>query len=128
MKYLLDTHTLIWFMKGDSKLPVAVRELITNDYANCYVSIISFWELAIKISLGKIDLEIPFIEFEKWLEENNLKRVLPLNNLHILRLSQLPFHHRDPFDRTLICQALAEDLTLISKEELFDNYGIQRLW
>ena len=115
-------------MKGDSMLSEKAREIILTEYKNCYVSVVSFWEMAIKININKLDLGLPFEEVESWAVENGLSNFLSIDIRHTITLSQLPFHHRDPFDRTLIAQALSENLTLITKEKLFEEYGIKRLW
>ena len=128
MTYLLDTHAIIWFMKGDSMLSQKAKEIILTDHNNCYISMVSFWEMAIKLNINKLDLGLPFEEVENWTVENGLYKILPIDLSHVITLSQLPFHHRDPFDRTLIAQALSEDLTIITKEQLFEEYGVKRLW
>jgi PIN domain nuclease of toxin-antitoxin system len=128
MSYLLDTHTLIWFINGDEKLPLNVRNLIQQESQGMiFVSAASFWEMAIKVSLGKLELTLPFSQTLTKVKENGFV-VLDIYFKHTLHLSQLPFHHRDPFDRTLIAQALSENLTIITKEKLFEEYGIKRLW
>ncbi|AYQ32982.1 type II toxin-antitoxin system VapC family toxin [Runella sp. SP2] len=128
MKYLLDTHALIWFMRGDAMLSEKAKKIILTDFQNCYVSLASFWEMSIKSSLNKLDLGLPFIEAENWALENGLSNFLKVEMEHINKLSQLPFHHRDPFDRTLIAQALTENLSIITKEKLFEEYGVTRIW
>ena len=128
MTYLLDTHAIIWFMKGDSMLSQKAKEIILTDHNNCYISMVSFWEMAIKLNINKLDLGLPFEEVENWTVENGLYKILPIDLRHVITLSPLPFHHRDPFDRTLIAQALSEDLTIITKEQLFEEYGVKRLW
>ena len=126
MPFLLDTHVLIWFVEGDINLPKSVREAIETSNKN-FVSMASFWEMAIKVSLGNLELTTSFVKyFETVLGEGFI--ILPVDFIHTVKLSQLPFHHRDPFDRTLIAQALSENLTLITKEKLFEEYGIKRLW
>ena len=128
MKYLLDTHALIWFINGDDKLPQIVKKLIeTQSEGQVFVSVVSFWEIAIKVSLGKLELTLPFSQTLKKVEENGFS-VLSLHFQHTLSLAQLPFHHRDPFDRTLIAQALTENLSIITKEKLFEEYGVTRIW
>jgi len=128
MTYLIDTHALIWFMKGEAMLSDKAREIILTDHKNCYISVVSFWEMAIKINLNKLDIGLPFEEVESWAIENGLSNFLHVEIPHTVTLSQLPFHHRDPFDRTLIAQALSEQLTVITKEKLFEEYGVTRLW
>ena len=127
MTYLLDTHSLIWFIGANPKLPDKAKVIIEDTNAVCFISVASFWEIAIKMSLGKLKMDIPFTDLENWVISNKM-HILPVNFNHTLQLSQLPFHHRDPFDRTLIAQALQTDLILISKEELFDKYNVKRVW
>lgn len=127
MKYLLDTHSLIWFTEGNPKLPEATKAVIEDIDTECFVSVASFWEIGIKISLGKLKLDIPFVDLENWVVNNRIT-ILPIRFDNIIQLSKLPFHHRDPFDRTLIAQALNEKLTVITKEKLFEEYGVTRLW
>lgn len=100
MPFLLDTHVLIWFVEGDNRLPESVREAIETSNQN-FVSMASFWEMAIKVSLGNLELTTSFFKyFETVLGEGFI--ILPIGFIHTVKLSQLPFHHRDPFDRTLI--------------------------
>lgn len=129
MKYLLDTHSLIWFTEGNPRLPEATKAVIEDIDTVCFVSVASFWEISIKISLGKLKLDMPFVDLENWVVNNRIN-ILPIRFDNIIQLSQLPFHHRDPFDRTLIAQALSEKLTIITitKEKLFEEYGVTRLW
>ncbi len=127
MKYLLDTHSLIWFTEGNPKLPEATKAVIEDIDTEYFVSVASFWEIGIKISLGKLKLDISFVDLENWVVNNRIT-ILPIRFDNIIQLSQLPFHHRDPFDRTLIAQALSEQLTVITKEKLFEEYGVMRLW
>ena len=127
MKYLIDTHSLIWFIEGNPKLTETTKSVIEDINKTCFVSTASFWEIAIKISLDKLKLEMPFMDLEEWVINNRI-HILPISFGHIIQLSQLPFHHRDPFDRTLVAQALSENLTIITKEKLFEEYGIKRLW
>jgi PIN domain nuclease of toxin-antitoxin system len=107
-------------MRGDIMLSEKAKEIILTDYQSCYVSLTSFWEMSIKSSLNKLDLGLPFIETESWAIENGLSNFLKVEMSHIHKLSQLPFYHRDPFDRTLIAQALTENLSIITKEKLFE--------
>jgi len=128
MNYLLDTHSLIWFIGGDEQLSYQAREEIENDENKIFVSIASLWEISIKSSIGKLKLVKPFEElFPQYLVENEIE-ILNIQIEHLQELINLPCHHRDPFDRLIICQSLVEQLTIIGKENLFDDYGIQRLW
>lgn len=128
MKYLLDTHTLIWFISGDQQLSFHSQQLIENAENELLISIASIWEIALKFNLGKLQLAKPFNElFPQQLEENNID-ILPIKIEHLNILSDLPFYHRDPFDRIIICQAIREQCPLISKDSFLDDYGIKREW
>jgi PIN domain nuclease of toxin-antitoxin system len=126
-KNLLDTHTLIWYINGDLELSQNAKTAIeANDTIN-FVSIASLWEIAIKISLGKLELKTPFKQIGRQIEENGFE-VLPVTFEDTLTVSTLPFHHRDPFDRIIIVQSFSNGLTLISKDKNFDLYKAKVLW
>ena len=128
MKYLLDTHTLLWFLQGDKKLSDKARRLIDNPRNEKFLSIVSLWEIAIKVSLGKLVLEKPFERlFPEQLYFNRIK-VLDITVDSLIELTALPFHHRDPFDRLIIAQALVKDLPIIGADATFDAYRITRKW
>lgn len=128
MKLLLDTHALLWFLLADRRLSERARGLISNAETVVAVSPASYWEIAIKISLGKYALPEPYAQFmERELAINNFD-ILPILPRHTARLTELPFHHRDPFDRLLIAQSMAEVIPLVSCDEHFDAYGIHRIW
>ncbi|HAO11585.1 MAG TPA: PIN domain nuclease [Planktothrix sp. UBA8407] len=120
MGFLLDTHILLWFLENDPKLPDRIRQVITNPENLVFVSVISAWEISIKQSLGKLiapnNLEeaLIFSDFE----------VLAMTLTHGIRVADLPMHHKDPFDRMLISQALVEGLTLISVDQMFKLYDV----
>ncbi len=128
MKLLLDTHTLLWFIAGSASLSAYTRSLIEDAANEKFVSIVSIWETAIKVSIGKMSLSAPFdVLFPHQLEVNGFE-LLPIKVEHTSVLTTLPFHHRDPFDRLLIAQAIEEKLTLLSVDNVFDDYGVTRLW
>src|ERR1044071_5266094 len=125
MIYLLDTHTFLWFINGDDALNTTGRALIENLESIVYLSIASLWEIAIKVSLGKLEVPLPFTEFiTAQLYENNIT-LLAIKPQHIGLVVTLPFHHRDPFDRLIIAQSLSENLPIIGKDEIFDAYGVK---
>lgn len=124
---LLDTHTLIWFINGDKQLSLAAKGAIESDEAVNYVSVASIWEIAIKISLGKLALNKPFSEINKQMEINNFK-LLMIEIEDALMVANLPFYHRDPFDRLLAVQSIRNGLKLITKDELFKPYGVSVFW
>ena len=127
MKILLDTHTFLWFLAGASELSKAARAHIENPETEKYISIASFWEISIKNSLGKLSLDVPFVELKTEAIKNNFK-ILPISFEDTLQLNSLPFHHRDPFDRIIISQAKENNLTLLSCDSNFGQYDINLLW
>jgi PIN domain nuclease of toxin-antitoxin system len=127
MKYLLDTHTLIWFIEGDEKLPQKLRMIIETAENQICVSIASFWEMAIKQSIHKLELNSSVEDYISKVIENNMT-IIPISFEHILKLTTLPFHHRDPFDRMLIAQTMVEQMTVISKDAHFSDYEVATLW
>ena len=126
MKYLLDTHVLIWYLFGDTAISKTAKKLIDNT-DECYYSICSLWEIGIKQSLKKLTLKesIPYIE-EKC-QENDFNK-FDISSEHIELLKSLPFIHHDPFDRLLIAQAKAEKMTIITKDGIIPQYNIQTIW
>ena len=128
MKLLLDTHTFLWFVLGDSRLSTQARAAIEDQNNVKLLSPASHWEIAIKISLGKYTLSKPYEEFmDQGINENGFV-VLPIETKYTAILTTLPFHHRDPFDRLLIAQAMVEEATVVSSDAAFDAYPIARLW
>jgi len=127
MNLLLDTHALIWFINGDDQLPEKSIKLIKNIENKCLVSIASIWEIAIKLSLGKLDLHGGFDEISKIMRRYEIE-LLPITFEHIQKLMTLDFHHRDPFDRIIISQGLVEKLAVVTKDENFPKYDIKIVW
>lgn len=128
MNLLLDTHAFLWFIKDDASLSLRARGLIEEPENKRLLSIVSLWEIAIKASLGKIVLKLPFDALmPRQLQENDID-LLPNALPHLGLVERLPFHHRDPFDRLIIAQSLVENLPLVSIDSQFDKYGVQRLW
>lgn len=128
MKLLLDTHAFLWFVTNDSQLSAAARAQIADPANTVFVSPASFWEVAIKVSIGKYSLSKPFQAFVTQGIFGNGFAILPIQPDHAAELCNLPYHHRDPFDRMLIAQALVEKFAIISIDSLFDSYGVQRIW
>ena len=127
MNNLLDTHTFLWFLDDAPELSKRAKAIIENPQNKNHVSIASLFEIAIKTSLGKLNLEIPFAKLQNEAEKNGFQ-ILPITFEDTLRLSALPFHHRDPFDRIIISQALGGNLTLLSRDANFKKYGVNLLW
>ena len=128
MKYLLDTHVLLWFFSSPEKLSETVRKIFLDNQSNLFLSWYSLWEITIKVSLGKLILA------ESWLEliESELQRnrIVLVNTTfsHLNELHKLPFHHRDPFDRMLISQAKVEKMTLLTSDRQISKYDALTLW
>lgn len=127
MKLLLDTHAFIWFVENDANLPVKLRNQIEDTDNEIFISIVSLWEIAIKTSLGKLEMAIDLPTIINKIEENGFV-ILPIFPEHTVYVSSLHFHHRDPFDRMLIAQTIIEKLKIISKDGVFDSYGVDWLW
>ncbi|MBW6481003.1 MAG: type II toxin-antitoxin system VapC family toxin [Bacteroidales bacterium] len=127
MKLLIDTHAVIWFITEDKKLPEKTRRIIENIDNNCYVSIASYWEIAIKQSLGRLDLNSDLEKIFRIIEETGFE-VLPITVNQILENAKLNFHHQDPFDRIIIAQAIYENLSIVTKDEQFRNYKVPLVW
>ena len=126
MRQLLDTHIFIWFISGSDRLNGKVREQIENN--DNLLSIASLWEIAIKFSIGKLDLKL---SIEQLVEEQiiaNGIEILDITTEHIAVVADLPLHHRDPFDRLIIAQAKVEKIPVVGVDNVFDSYSIQRLW
>ncbi len=128
MRFLLDSHTFIWFVTGNNRLSIKARQLIEIPDNLRFVSLVTLWEIAIKMSLGKLTMDDNFEQLiPQQLIENDMQ-LLPIEVPHLYQLVQLPFHHRDPFDRLLIAQSIVESLPFISRDSIFDSYPVQRLW
>jgi PIN domain nuclease of toxin-antitoxin system len=128
VRVLIDTHTFLWFVSDDPQLSITARAIIEDTANDVLLSIASVWELAIKISLGKLSISAPFATFLPDQLRVNAIDVLGITVEHTSELIGLPFHHRDPFDRLLIAQAMVEGIPLISIDAAFDMYPITRLW
>jgi PIN domain nuclease of toxin-antitoxin system len=123
---LLDTHTFIWLSEDDPNLPTTLRSTIENT-DRVFVSIVSFWEISIKLNIGKISLRDDFNNIESRFRATKFT-LLPISIKDTIQLSQIPIHHKDPFDRVLIAQAMNRSLKVASRDVAFDAYDIQRLW
>ena len=128
MRLLLDTHAFLWFVLDDAKLSLPARQAIESVDNEVLISLASYWEIAIKISLGKYRLSGSFERFwDTGMRDNDIK-ALPIEVRHANRLAAMAFHHKDPFDRLVIAQALVEGLRLVSADQRFDAYGVSRVW
>jgi PIN domain nuclease of toxin-antitoxin system len=128
MNLLLDTHAFLWFMEGSERISQRARTEIEAADGVRALSVASAWEMAIKSSLGKLDLAKPLGELLPPLLTDAGIELLPIEIADLARVATLPFHHRDPFDRLLAAQALERGLAIVSIDEAFDSYGVARVW
>ena len=127
MAFLLDTHTLLWAIQDSKQLSGFARKHISDLSTPCYYSIVSLWEITIKHSLGAIDLKMHLNScFDIIVQTGFIE--LPVTRQHLKELSELPNHHKDPFDRLLISQAISERLVIITKDGKIPMYNVPTLW
>jgi PIN domain nuclease of toxin-antitoxin system len=126
-RYLLDTHTAIWYFNGDKAISNTAREIILELSNQIYLSIASAWELAIKVNLEKLEFKGKSARFVHLAEIDGIT-ILPIKAAHLTVLEELPLLHRDPFDRLLVATAIAEQMTLISADRNIAQYGVPLLW
>lgn len=128
MTLLLDTHSFLWFWWDDPQLSETAKQVICDATNRKLVSTVSCWEIAIKVSLKKLDLGTPYQGFiHQHMVRNNFE-LLQITDEHLAVLVDLPFHHKDPFDRLLIAQALYEQIPIVSVDSQLDAYGVTRIW
>ena len=127
MNCLLDTHVVLWFLGDNEKLSKAAFDAILEPANEKYVSIVSAWELAIKIGLGKLNFEGGVENFFRTVSENGFS-LLPIKEEYIKQVEKLPFLHHDPFDRLLVASVLSEDMSLITTDENIHRYDIPCIW
>ncbi len=128
MKLLLDTHAFLWYCAGDAQLSDRAKAAIESSGNDRLLSVASLIEIAIKISLGRLSLSMPFQSFVADGIERMRCSIMQLTPAHLEKLSLMPFHHRDPFDRLLVAQAMLDDLDILSIDKELDAYGIRRYW
>ena len=128
LKFLLDTHALLWWLFDDPKLPATLRQLISDPANEIYVSSVSAWEICTKHRLGKLPAAEPLVQnVSAWVARAGLQE-LPVTLRHAQRAGSWPHPHRDPFDRMLAAQSVIEDLPLISRDETLESFGVRRVW
>ena len=129
MSYLLDTSAFLWFVNGDGKLSQDIRGILEGPGIDVNLSLVSFWEIAIKANLGRgLELPLPFSEFIDAVLDNYNFTILQISVLHLKQVADLPRFHRDPFDRLLIAQSLVENIPVITNDRAFDAYQVRRVW
>lgn len=127
MKLLLDTHAFIWWDSQPEQLSPDMVEFLTKPDTEKIVSVISLWEIQIKSQLGKLTLNQSLENIYESQSQNCIS-FLGVTPSHIFQVGVLPFHHKDPFDRLLIAQAMAEGLTILTRDKIFNLYGVPLLW
>jgi len=128
MKLHLDTHSFLWMSTDESKLSETAREMIADLDHELLLSPASYWEIAIKVRLGKYTMNESIDAFVGREVERNALQILPIEPRHAAEVARLPFHHRDPFDRMLVAQAIVEQIPIISADSQLTAYGVERLW
>ena len=128
MRVLLDTHSFLWLVTNDDSLSGLARSVFLELGNTLLLSAVTGFEISVKFSLGKLKLSEPPREFIQNRLRNNALTALPVTLAHTYRLGGLPFHHRDPFDRLLVSQALEEDIPILSADAILSKYGVERLW
>lgn len=128
MRLLLDTHAFLWWIEDAPALSRKARAAIADPQNQCLLSLVSSWEMAIKLSLGKLKLPEAIERFiPEQLAANGFSQ-LQIDFRHVAKVAALPFHHRDPFDRLLVAQAIEETLPVVTSDSVFTKYGVKRIW
>lgn len=127
MNLLVDTHALLWFVAGDAHLSMRARETIESPETTSYVSMVTWWEVAIKCSLGKLALDDSLEDFISQRVDEGF-RILTVETTHVVTLASLAFQHRDPFDRLLIAQAMVENMPICTADEAIHKYTVDVVW
>jgi PIN domain nuclease of toxin-antitoxin system len=127
-RLLLDTHAFLWYVLIDPQLSAAARAAINDPANDVFVSPASFWEIAIKMSTRKYTLTVPYGDFMRQGIDGNDFEILPIEPRHTAALVAMPYHHKDPFDRLLVAQALVEGMPIVSADSSLDAYGVNRVW
>jgi len=128
MRVLVDTHTFLWALLEEHRLSAKARQILTSKEHEIVFSLVSLWEIAIKIKIGKMNAvgsSVAYIREE--MEEYGME-LLPIRYEHILQLEHLPLHHSEPFDRLLIAQAITESLPILTHDKMFASYPVKPIW
>jgi PIN domain nuclease of toxin-antitoxin system len=128
MRLLLDTHTFLWWDGQPERLTERALELLADRSNEILLSVASLWEIQIKLEIGKLRLKVPLLEMVSDEETANRFTLLPISAAHVFALDRLPAAHRDPFDRILAAQTLAEAVVLITRDPAFRSFPVQTLW
>ncbi len=130
MRVLLDTHAFLWWIDQHQRLTTTARDAIADSQTEVFVSVVNVWEIVIKAKIGRIKMPDDLASFLNRQITINYFQILPVELTHALKVYDLADHaaHKDPFDRLLVAQALAEDMALISNDAHLDHYGVERIW
>jgi len=128
LKYILDTHALLWITSDSDRLTSKAKSIYLDDKNEIWLSKASVWEMAIKISLKKLQIKNNIENFINDHVVGNGIKILDITLEQIYKLETLPFHHRDPFDRLIISQSMTEGIPVISSDHKFDKYNVNRIW
>ena len=121
MKYLIDTHILLWYMVGDRRITRGTRKIIEDDKNVLFLSNVSLWEITIKESIGKLILKGSLKDLKNFLDEKGIK-IIEFDIDDLEKLQSLPFHHQDPFDRLIVSQAMTKSLEIITNDKQVEIY------
>ncbi len=131
MQYLIDPHVFLWFVGNAKELSKTAKNLIEDEKNEIFISIASLWEISIKTALGKLTIKGNYESVIDDVTDNSIQ-ILPVNFAHTVEQNRLPFHHRDPFDRIIVSQAMVENMNFISADAIFDDYlkgfPVKRIW
>ncbi|SFQ33186.1 type II toxin-antitoxin system VapC family toxin [Parafilimonas terrae] len=125
--YLLDTHTLIWMQEGNSELSKKIIDIVTDSEQKLFLSVVSLWEISIKLSKERLKLNYTLDEIVDYCIENQIQ-IIPIKLHHLNLIKLLPFYHKDPFDRMIIAVAYTDNLFLLSKDSKLSLYNVQTIW
>lgn len=127
MRYLLDTHAILWFFLDSWQLSEVAAQIMQDLDAQKCISIASIWEFAIKLSIGKLQFDGGLPQFWRMVNENGID-ILPITLPYLLSMSTLPFHHRDPFDRLIVASAKTDNLRILTADDNIRKYDVETLW
>ncbi|MEL6696957.1 MAG: type II toxin-antitoxin system VapC family toxin [Bacteroidota bacterium] len=125
--YLIDTHILIWYLTGNPKLVPENLKIIEDVNHKIFVSIVSIWEISIKVSIQKLQLPVSLEDFIGFTHQLDI-HILPISEDAMLHLASLPLHHKDPFDRLILSEGICHQIPLMSADKVFDLYDVERIW
>jgi PIN domain nuclease of toxin-antitoxin system len=128
VKLLLDSHAVIWWVDHDELLSKSAHEAIADPQNELLISAASLWEISIKVGIGKLKLSFPYREWMSKAVADLRASILPISVESCDAQCSLPFHHSDPFDRLIIAQSSFQQITIVSSDDVFDRYGVHRLW